>query len=289
MASNPPPYMQPGFKYANSATAPWYTSGAGGISGYDASKSLNNMKTGYSGGAGLYDLLAGLKDSPLGALLGGAGGSNLAKLQGDPAYQKLLAMANGHQSFGDWYNQSGANNDFAKPLALLEQMATAANPSGMAVISPELLAAQGLAGVETGARGLRQDLMAAGRAGGNRSGIGDLASLLPGQMVAGQGGAIRTQASLGSADMANQRGLANANLRLGATTALGGLSAQKAGMSSGALMGYSQLQQNAQQAAMAALLEVLGLDAALLPKISGSYSPMGGFQLGFSSPLGLAA
>jgi hypothetical protein len=254
---------------------------------YGSGQKTYNQGQGFKAGSSIADLLAGLKGSPLGSMFsgGGAGGGNTALGTNSDAYKKLLGM--GNQSFGDWWSQVGGQmeGEFGEPIGLLKSIATASNPSGMPVMSADLLAAPGLRTAESGARDLRQQLSAAGGAGGNRSGIGDLASILPGQQLIGQGGNIRTQASLGAAEQERERAGINANMKMGALNAWTGAVGQKSAIKAGALQGYTQLQQNAVEAAMQALIQLLGIDASQAAKLGITMGP-GGTTTSISAPLG---
>lgn len=270
--------------YPYSVSAPSLPGGA--LPQYKPFTSQFNQAKGFNFGSSMADILKGLSSSPLGKSFGGGGFASTG--MNSEAYKKLLGM--GNMSFGDWWSQIGSQmeGEYAQPLGILKSISTASNPSGMPVPSADLLAAPGLQTAESGARNLRASLMSAGGAGGNRSGLGDLASILPGQQLIGQGGAIRTQASLGAGELERERAGINANMKMSALGAWTGAVGQKAGIKAGALQGYTQLQQNAVEAAMQALIQLLGLDASQMPQFSiqSSGSPFQPDQFSVSGPMG---
>jgi hypothetical protein len=155
----------------------------------------------------------------------------------------------------------------------------------MPVASADILGAPGLRTAESGARDLRTQLMSAGGAGGNRSGLGDLASVLPEQQLIGQAGNVRTQASIGAAEQERERASINSNMKMGALNTWTGAVGQKSAMKAGALQGFTGLQQNALQAAMQALIQLLGIDASQAAKLGITMGP-GGTTTSISAPLG---
>ncbi len=214
----------------------------------------------YGQGSNAQTQIQGLKDSGL----FGAGGSGnfLETLQSSDPYKALQAKYG--QSFDEYYEPVGG-----KISGLLggvrdkaQSIVDDPNPSGMNVSSFEQNYAQAANPIHGQMRAMRQSLMDAGTRGGNRSGLSELASLGPQAMGAGALGAAGAQAS-GQTTRDNQRRAeVNSQVRQQALNTWAGASGQEASLLSQSLGIYGAQQNSAMQAAMAAIMQMLGLQAA---------------------------
>jgi len=290
-----PYYNTPGFSYKTQAAAPWYTNpvnyGQHGQAqsydhtGYSPQKSLGNMKSGYKAGSSAYDVLKGLKDSPLGAMFGGGPGNAMKALHGSAGYKGLLAKSG--QNFGDYWNQVSPyiEQQYGPLMAHLKAIVEGKNPSGMGLPSAELLAAPELAGIESGAQEMRRGLMSAGGAGGDRSGLAELASFLPGSMMAHQSGGARARAGIAHHDLSSKRAAINSQMKMGALSNWTGAAGHKSGMAAAALGEHSALQQSALTALMQSILQAMGIDASMMPQLNLGTDQYGNVTWGMSGPL----
>lgn len=252
---------------------------------YGAPQSKYTQQTGYNAGASIQDLIAGLKKSGMNF---GGGADFATQLQGSDPYKQLMSKAG--QSWGEYSGPLMAEleNDYNPVISAAKGVFDSKNPSGAPVVSAQQLMAAGMRPVEAGARSSAQNLRSAGAAGGNRSGIGALASVLPGMQIAQQAGNVATQASIGAAQSEQQRAAMNGNMKMGALNTWSGAAGSKASTMAGAFQGYSSMQQQSLQAAMAALMAALGMNQANQPKLGMQGGP-GGTSWNLSTPLGAAA
>lgn len=218
----------------------------------------------------------------LGQFFGGAGKYQGA-LENSLAYQGLLGQA--QQPWESYYGKISPQLDALYGDAIKQAQAwlSNANPSGAQALNAQQLYAQGMVPVQQAAQATRSNLATQGAQTGGMSGTSVLASFAPSQMLGGAGGQVATQASIGANQSEMQRAGINAAMKGQALGTVAGAKTAQASQLAGLYAGHSAFQQNALQAAMAALAQILGLEASVAPKFSASYDPStGAFSPSFS-------
>ena len=264
-----------GSTYSPQGTGPF-----GGLSSANQGSQALRYGQGYGQGNQFGAQLQGWRDSgifdQLQQQFGGGGQNFLEQLKGSAPYQQL--MGKGSQSFGDWYAPVKGQVDslYAAPMAEAQKITQMANPSGMPVGSQQNYYAAAANPIQSQMAQMRQSMQQGARSGGNRSGMGMLSSYAPGVAGAGALGTAGAAASNMATRDEQQRGAANAQIRQSALNTWQGASGQKAQGLNASLGQYSGQQNMALQAAMSAIMRMLGLQAQQRPQFNFGLGPGGG-------------
>ncbi len=206
--------------------------------------------------------LQGFKDSGFIGAHGSGSQNYLQQLKDSHSFQ---ANQNRYsQSFDEYYAPIAQKNKelFKGVRDKAQSIYDDPNPSRMPISSYEQNYSRSANPIHGQMRQMKQSLLEAGRAGGNRSGLSELASLGPAAMGAGALGNAGAAASAQTYQDEARRGEVNAGVRQNALNTINSASQAEAGMLNQALGVYGAQQNSAMQAAMAAIMQMLGLQAS---------------------------